>query len=228
MGRVGEAGYIFRVILSGGRHPGSFALAGAGTCVGDCKHRGRFGILSKLSTVAWIAHNAGLGANFGGVLFGKAALNPKLGVIEAESERGKVLNAVWNRYNAINAASFATAAATWFPGRLGLSGAEIDDETRKLVLAKDVLFGAGALIGGASIAQGLALTSQAADGAVPVSTGTTPSSGTPEKAASLLKSINLLGNANLAVTGGLIGVTSVLAMKASESAYFSAVSRFLP
>ncbi len=184
--------------------------------------------MRTLSTVAWVLHNLGLGACFGGLLFGKTALNPSLSALDSEAERGKILNTTWNRYNAINVISFATAALTWFPGRLGLSGQEIDDQTRNLVLAKDVLFAVGALTGLASVAQGRALTGQAPDGAVPIASGTTPSSSTPEKAAGLLRSVNQLGNINIGVTGAILGITTILSMKATESAKFSAVSRFLP
>ena len=82
----------------------------------------------------------------------------------SEADRGKLLNTTCNRYNAINAASFAAAVATWFPGRLGLSGEEIDQQTRNLVLAKDALFVVGALTGLASVIQGRALGSQAPEG----------------------------------------------------------------
>ena len=184
--------------------------------------------MRTLSTVAWVAHNLGLGACFGGLLFGKAALNPSLSVLDSESDRGKILNTTWNRYNVVNIASFVTAALTWFPGRLGLSGQEIDQQTRNLVLAKDVLFAVGALTGLASVVQGRALTGQAPDGAVPIASGTTPSSTTPEKAAGLLRSVNQLGNLNIVVTGAILGVTTILSMKATESTRFSAVSRFLP
>jgi hypothetical protein len=188
----------------------------------------RRSIVRTLSTAAWVAHNLGLAACFGGLLFGKVALNPSLSAIESEAERGKVLNTTWNRYNAINVASFATAAATWFPGRLGLSGKEIDQQTRNLVLAKDILFGVRALSGLASVIQGKALTDQAPYGAVPIESGTTPASETPEKAASLLRSVNQLGNLNILVTGAILGITTVLSMKATESARFSAVSRLFP
>ena len=184
--------------------------------------------MRTLSTVAWVAHNLGLGACFGGLLFGKAALNPSLGVLDSESDRGKMLNTTWNRYNVVNIASFVTAALTWFPGRLGLSGKEIDQQTRNLVLAKDVLFAVGALTGLASVLQGRSLTGQAPDGAVPIASGTTPSSTTPEKAAGLLRSVNQLGNLNIGVTGAILGITTILSMKATESAKFSAVSRFIP
>jgi hypothetical protein len=188
----------------------------------------RRSIVRTLSTAAWVAHNLGLGACFGGLLFGKVALNPSLSAIESEAERGKLLNTTWNRYNAINVASFATAAATWFPGRLGLSGKEIDQQTRNLVLAKDILFGVGALTGLASVIQGRALTGQAPEGAVPIESGTTPASETPEKAASLLRSVNQLGNLNILVTGAILGITTVLSMKATASTRFSVVSRLFP
>ena len=40
--------------------------------------------------------------------------------------------------------------------------------------------------------------------------------------------MNQLGNLNILVTGAILGITTVLSMKATESALFSAVSRFLP
>src|SRR5215217_4592116 len=81
------------------------------------------GVESSIGPIS--LHNAiGLAACFGGLLFGKAALNPSLSAIDSEAERGKIFNTAWNRYNAINVASFATAAITWIPGRLGLSGKE--------------------------------------------------------------------------------------------------------
>src|SRR5215210_4785262 len=69
--------------------------------------------MRMLSTAAWVAHNLGLSACFGGLLFGKAALNPSLSAIDSEADRGKLLNTTWNLYNVINIISFATAAATW-------------------------------------------------------------------------------------------------------------------
>jgi hypothetical protein len=41
--------------------------------------------MTKLSTAAWIAHNLGIGASFGGLLFGKLALNPNLDVISSRA-----------------------------------------------------------------------------------------------------------------------------------------------
>ncbi len=184
--------------------------------------------MTKLSTAAWIAHNLGLAACFGGQLFGKVALNPNLGAISSKEERGKMLNTAWNRYNVVNAVSLGTAAATWFFGRAGISGRSIDEEVRNLVLAKDVLFVVSLLTGLAAIASGLRLTRQAPDGAVPVETGTEPAPETPEQATSLLRAVNVLGNVNLGLIGAIVGVTTILSMKAGESTRWSVVSRLLP
>lgn len=184
--------------------------------------------MSKLATTAWMAHNLGLAASFGGILFGKIALNGKLDVLESASDRGKLLNAAWNRYNAINVVSLGTAAATWFIGRAGISGRSIDEEARGLVLTKDVLFVVSALTGLASIVQGLALTRQAPDGAVPIESGTKPAPETPDEAARLLRSVNVLGNVNLVLIGAIDAISTILAMKANKSTRWSAVTRLLP
>ncbi len=184
--------------------------------------------MGKLSTLGWVAHNLGLGACLGGLMFGKLAFNPNLEVLSDRSDRGKLLNTTWNRYNAVNAASLGTAAATWFVGRAGISGDVIDDEARGWVLAKDVLFIASALSGLASIIAGRRLTSQAPEGAVPIETGTEPAAETPEEAAGLLRTVNQLGNLNIVLIAAIIAVTTILSQKAGQSTKWSVASRFLP
>ena len=180
--------------------------------------------MAKLSTAAWVAHNLGLAACFGGQLFGKLALNPKLDAPGSKTERAKMLNAAWNRYNVVNAVSLGTAAATWFVGRASISGESIDENARNLVLAKDALFVASILTALASIISGLRLARQAPEGAMPIQTGTEPAPETPEEAAGLLRTVNVLGNVSLR----LIAVTTILSQKAGQPARWSAVSRFLP
>jgi hypothetical protein len=184
--------------------------------------------MAKLTTAAWVAHDLGLAASFGGQLFGKLALNPNLDVIGSKDERGKMLNAAWNRYNVVNALGLGTAAATWFVGRAGISGESIDDDARGLVLTKDALFAASILTGLASIFSGLRLSRQAPDGAVPVQTGTEPAPETPEEAAGLLRTVNVLGNVSLALIASIVTVTTILSQKAGQSTRWSVVSRFLP
>ena len=184
--------------------------------------------MAKLSTAAWVAHNLGLAACFGGQLFGKLALNPKLDTLSSKDERGKMLNAAWNRYNVVNAVSLGTAAATWFFGRAGISGRSIGEDARNLVLAKDALFVASGLTGLASIISGLRLTRQAPEGATPIQTGTEPAPETSDEAAGLLRTVNILGNVSIGLIASIIAVTTILSQKAGQSTRWSAVSRFLP
>ncbi len=184
--------------------------------------------MAKLSTTAWVAHELGLAASFGGVLFGKLALNPNLDVVQSKADRGKLLNTAWNRYNVVNAVSLGTAIVTWIAGRGAIRGDIIDEDTRNLVLTKDALLATAAGTGLASMLSGLSLTRQAPDGATPIDSGTTPAPEMSEEAARLLRRVNLLGNINIAVLGGIVAVSTILSMKAGESTRWAAISRMLP
>ena len=78
---------------------------------------GRSSLVTKLSTAARVAHDLGLAACFGGTLFGKIAFNPSVGVVASKPERGRLGGTSWNRFNALNTASFVLAVATWLSGR---------------------------------------------------------------------------------------------------------------
>ena len=185
--------------------------------------------MSKLTTAAWVAHELGLAASFGGVLFGKLALNPNLDALDDKPDRGRLLNKAWNRYNAVNAASVGTAIATWLVGRSAISGRHaLDDEANNLVRAKDALLATAAVTGLASMLSGLQLSRQAPDGAVPIDSGVSPAPETSEEAARLLRRVNVLGDVNLAALGGTIAVSTILSMKANESLRWSIASRLLP
>ena len=184
---------------------------------------------SKLTTAAWVAHELGLAASFGGLLFGKLALNPNLEVLENKPDRGKLLNKSWNRYNAVNALSVGTAIATWLTGRAAISGnLSLGEEANNLVRTKDALLATAAATGLISMISGLQLTRQAPDGAVPIDSGVSPAPEMSEEAARLLRRVNVLGNVNIAVLGGVIAVSTILSMKASESVRWSVLSRLLP
>ena len=184
--------------------------------------------MTKFSTAAWVAHNLGLAAWFGGTLFGKLALNPSVEIVDSKEERGKVLNSAWNRYNAVNAASLGTAAGTWVAGRGMLSGDEIGEDARNLVLAKDVLLGAGAVTGLASGVGGVLLSRQDPEGATPAETGDEPAPETPEPADTIQRWLDVLGNVNIVLAATVIAITTLLAMRSGESGRWSTISRFLP
>ncbi len=184
--------------------------------------------MATLSTSAWVLHELGLAAGFGGPLFGRIALHRAVKDIHSEDERGKVLADAWQRYNTVNAVSLGTAAITWFIGRAMISGRSIDEETRKLVLLKDVLLGATVLTSAANMLSGRVMSEQAPDKAVPVADGDQPSPRTPPKAAKMQRFLDVVGPLNIVLTAGVIGVTTILAMKSGRSTKWSFVSRLLP
>ncbi|MGK4001801.1 hypothetical protein WMF31_04185 [Sorangium sp. So ce1036] len=184
--------------------------------------------MATLSTSAWVLHELGLAAGFGGPLFGRLALHRAVKDIHSEDERGKVLAEAWQRYNVVNAISLGTAALTWFLGRALISGRSIDEETRNLVRLKDVLLGATVATSVVNMVSGREMSEQAPDLAVPVRSGDAPSPRTPAKAAGLQRVLNVMGPLNIVLTAGVIGVTTILAMKSGRSAKWSLVSRLLP
>lgn len=184
--------------------------------------------MATLSTSAWVLHDLGLAAGFGGPLFGKLALHRAVRGIESEEERGKVINDAWKQYNAVTAGSLGVAGLTWIAGRALISGRAIDKETRALVIAKDVLLGAAVISGFACIVAGNKMSQQAPAGRVPVAQGNVPSPRTPRTAAVIQRLLAVIGPVNMACTAGVIGVTAVLAMKSGRSAKWSFLSKLLP
>lgn len=184
--------------------------------------------MASLSTVAWVAHDLGLAAGFGGSLFGKLALNPAVKVIKSRPERGKVVNRAWNGFNIVNAIATGTAALTWVTGRTRLSGKEVDRKSRGLVIAKDVLMGTTLATGAAGIITGAVLASKSKDGATPMETGGQPAADTPKDVAALQRTVNILGDVNLLAEAGVIALTAILAMRAAKSTRWGFISRLLP
>jgi hypothetical protein len=182
----------------------------------------------KLSTLGWILHDLGLASLFGGSLFGRLALNRAVSVLDSKAERGRVVNAAWNGYNIINALGLGTATVTWLIGRTMLSGREVDQETHALVVAKDALIAGAVGTGILSAVCAAALAKQGPGGAVPLESGNAPAAETPPRAQQLLRFINILGPVNIALTAGVLGITTVLAMKSSKSHRFAAISSLLP
>jgi hypothetical protein len=180
-----------------------------------------------VANVTRAAHDVGLAAWLGGVMFGKFAHNPSLEKISSHAERGSVSNAAWNGYNAINAAGLGAAALGWGAARLtetnpvNLTGPE-----RTLSRAKDGLMAGAVPTGIANGVQGARLARQAPDGAVPVQTGTKPAADTPPEAARIQRRIAVLGNLNIASGVALVGVNAVLAqMNHSRPAKRRALAR---
>src|SRR5215212_2369513 len=92
----------------------------------------------NLAEAARAAHDWGLASWLGGTMFGKFALNPSVARIGDHSERGKVVNAAWNGYNAINAASLGAVALGWFTDHLtNRDPRRLSNRERALARAED-------------------------------------------------------------------------------------------
>jgi hypothetical protein len=98
--------------------------------------KGRF--MKEASKFGKVAHNLGMSTRFGGTLFGQVSLNPSVSSISDRSERGRVLNEAWARFQAVNLPAVLSTLLGW---RLG--GVREDAELRALGLthAKDLLLG---------------------------------------------------------------------------------------
>ena len=64
-----------------------------------------------LSMVGRAMHDVGVAGLLGGNLFGRLALHPSVTEIGDALERGKVVNAAWRRYGAVQTASLIAVAA---------------------------------------------------------------------------------------------------------------------
>jgi hypothetical protein len=184
--------------------------------------------MATLSTTAWVLHELGLAAGFGGNLFGQIALNPAVAEIQSKRERGKVTHVAWDRYKVINGASLALMAGTWFAGRAFLSGREVGRASRALTVTKDILVGASLLSGIGSMIAGRMLDKEMAASNEPIQTGSRPSAETRERVAKLQMITNNAGRINILMNAAVLAVTSVLAMKSGKSTKWSVVSRLLP
>src|SRR5215213_6674807 len=105
----------------------------------------------RLSQVGRAAHDLGVAGLLGGNLFGRLALHPSVTEISDQSERGKVVNAAWRRYGAINTLSLAAIGVGWVGARAAESAdSRLSQTERRLARTKDALVGAVALTGIAS------------------------------------------------------------------------------
>lgn len=185
--------------------------------------------MAKLSTSAWILHDLGMAAGFGGTLFGKAALDPAVKAIGSKEERGRVLDDAWSRFRILDVVALGTMAATWWTGRAAFSGRRLGRDMRALVVAKDVLVGGALVTGLAGLVGGMVLhRRQRRHGGAPVVSGLRPAAETPRDVATAVKFLSIVGPINTALVAGAIAVNAALAQESGKSARWSAISRLLP
>ena len=159
-------------------------------------------------------HDVGLAAWLGGSMFGKFALNPAVGRATDKADRGKVLNAAWNGYNAVNSIGLGAVALGWLGARMTETrNGQLSDRERALSRAKDALVATAVVTGVVNGVEGARLAKQAPEGAVPIEDGTTPAPETPPTAAAIQKRLGMLGNVNILTGVALAAVNAILAQQ---------------
>ena len=167
-----------------------------------------------MSKIGRAAHDVGLAGLLGGNLFGRLALHPSVTEISDPAERGKVVNAAWRRYGAVNSLSLAAVTAGWLGARVAEAAPRrLSEREKRLAVARDVLLGAVAVTGLATAAEGVRFARMAPGGAVPLTDGDTTAPGATDPQMKAKKRLNALGLVNLASEVALVGVNSAFSQE---------------
>ena len=175
----------------------------------------------QASTPVRSLHKMGLGINLGGTIFGLIALNPSVARISDKSERGRVLNEAWARFQTIGVLAMGVTVAMWRLG--GLKEAESDIDAT-LAGIKNILLGGALITSVAAAIAGRKIARQAPEGATPVESGAEPAPETPEEAARSQRLSAFLGAATVVLVAGALGLSSALEVRAVEKSH-GALSR---
>ncbi len=164
-----------------------------------------------LSQIGRIAHDIGLAGLLGGNLFGRLALHPSVTEISDASERGRVVNAAWSRYGAVNSLSLLAVVGGWAGARADeAADRRLSPPERRLARAKDVLVGAVGVTGVATAVQGIAFARSAPGGAVPLADGDHAAPSASDRSRRAKRRVNALGAASLVAELGLVAVNAAL------------------
>ncbi|HET8952844.1 MAG TPA: hypothetical protein VFN44_20140, partial [Solirubrobacteraceae bacterium] len=131
--------------------------------------------------------------------------------ISDPAERGKLVNAAWRRYGAINSLSLLAVTGGWAGARLDeAANRRLSPPERRLALAKDVLVGVVAVSGLATAAEGMRFARTAPDGAVPLRDGDHAAAGASDASRRSKRRVSALGAVSLVAEAGLLGVNAAL------------------
>ncbi len=169
--------------------------------------------MATLSTTAWVLHELGLAAGFGGNLFGQLALNPAVAEIQSQRERGKVTHVAWDRYKVLNGASLALMAGTWFAERALHGRRALGGSSPALTVVKDVLVGGALATGIGSMVVGRLLDKEVATSNEPLRIDSRPSSETRRRVERLQRLSADVGRANILVNAAILGISALLAVR---------------
>jgi hypothetical protein len=144
-------------------------------------------------------------------LFGRLALHPSVTEISDPAERGRVVNAAWSRYGAVNSLSLLAVVAGWVGARADeAADRRLSPPERRLARAKDVLVGIVGVFGVATAAQGIAFARSAPGGAVPLTDGDHTAAAATGRQKKAKRTLNVLGLANIAAESALVAVNAAL------------------
>jgi hypothetical protein len=179
--------------------------------------------MHTLVKAACAIHNLSLATAFGGGLFARKALRPAvISEIQDEKERGRLMAAAWNNYNAHNVPAYVLFTATWLVERNAILKLHIDKETRKLVSFKDVLITGALLTGIATVAASKQLQRDYPEG-IPVSDK--PS--TDPRVERYRRFFRVVGGANIVFTGASLAMGPVIVGAVIHSMHQNTVRRLL-
>jgi hypothetical protein len=149
-----------------------------------------------------VVHDLSLATAFGGVVFGKLALDPAARVLRRPEDRGRMVTAPWRAFAWTSGVSLTAAAITWLAGGRSRALRAAPDLTH----AKDALLAVSLATGAVNAAAGLKL---ARANGVPMESGAEPSPEAGQMA--MTHRIGLWsGYAHMLALAGTIAVGSLL------------------
>src|SRR5207302_10236259 len=89
--------------------------------------------MAKLTSAALSAHELGLAATFGALLFGETGLGKAVKVLPDEKDRSRVIDEAWRTYSVPKTIGLITTAATWLIGRSVFGGQFFGRKMRNLI-----------------------------------------------------------------------------------------------
>jgi hypothetical protein len=186
---------------------------------------GRFLNMAKLTTAALAAHELGLAATFGGILFGQTGLNSTAKAVSNPDERSKVMDQAWKTFAVPKTVGLLTTGATWLVGRSLFSGRFMGRELRRLVIAKDVALGITVGTGLAAHWFGKQLSKEQP---FPADADGFPAPSAPERARSLVRTVSILGTVQMLAAGAALALTSALNLRGQRNTAWRAIAHVLP
>ena len=181
--------------------------------------------MAKMTTAALAAHELGLAATFGGIVFGQTGLNASAKVLSDPNERSKVIDQAWKTFAIPKTVGLIATAATWLVGRSLFSGRYLGRDLRRLVIAKDAAIGLTLATGIASQICGRLLSQEQP---FPTDADGEPGPGAPERARTLVHTVSLLGTIQMLAAGAALALTSALNIQGQKRVRWGALARVLP